>query len=206
MRIQKLMIIFLSCMLVSCEEAVVETEVESMTLWQEGVPYEVPITATGRWEASTMSQWLSLSPSSGDGDAVMTVTPSGWDADSKVYYRKGKITLTAKGSSDEINVEQYWYGIHAESDTIFFSKHVTLGGTWVYNYTEEPEWRSSIDPVYIDGEEVRVFTRYLSSRGGQGKSNADFWYDSASGVPSGTCATAHVTAGEHSDDIILMVL
>ena len=135
----------------------------------------------------------------------MTVTPSGWDADSKVYYRKGKITLTAKGSSDEINVEQYWYGLHAEADTIFFSKHVVVGGTFVYNYTEEPVWRSSIDPVYIDGEEVRVFTRYIEPEGGQGMGSAGFWYDSASGVPSGTCATAHVTAGEHSDDIILMV-
>jgi len=76
---------------------------ESLSFTSSSSSKELKITSNQSWTASSSASWLTLSKTSGTGDATVSITAG---TNSSFVSREGKVTFTAGGTSYEVSVTQ----------------------------------------------------------------------------------------------------
>ena len=69
-----LFVVAIACLLVGCRKpAEVSFDIQSQTIAAEGGTYSVELKSNGDWSIDATAEWLTVSPTSGHGDATLTL-------------------------------------------------------------------------------------------------------------------------------------
>ena len=94
----------LSCFVMGCRKPVeVSFGVESLNVTAEGGTYTAELKSNGDWTIGSTAEWLTVSPTSGNGDATLTfIAPPNLTG----QMRNQKITATTKDNSASMTISQ----------------------------------------------------------------------------------------------------
>jgi len=75
----------------------------NVTIDPEGATVEAALTSNGEWSVDTYPEWLTISPTSGKGDATLTLTAPANNGEEK---RSGEVRVKTKDNSSTLTVTQ----------------------------------------------------------------------------------------------------
>lgn len=99
-----LFVALLSCLAMGCRKPVeVSFDVESMHIAAEGGTYTAELKSNGEWSLATPEEWLTVTPTSGNGDATLT-----FEAQPNPGYqpRSLEVKATTKDNTALLTIEQ----------------------------------------------------------------------------------------------------
>ena len=103
----------MACLLVGCRKPVeVSFDTQSQTIAAEGGTYSVELKSNGDWSIDATAEWLTVSPTSGNGDATLTL-----EAQRNVTHeaRSTEIKATTKDNTATLTVNQEFIpNVHPE--------------------------------------------------------------------------------------------
>ena len=103
----------MACLLVGCRKPVeVSYDTQSQTIAAEGGTYSVELKSNGDWSIDATAEWLTVSPTSGNGDATLTL-----EAQRNVTHeaRSTEIKATTKDNTATLTVNQEFIpNVHPE--------------------------------------------------------------------------------------------
>lgn len=118
------------------------------------------ITSNVAWKAESSDEsWLTVSPTSGTGDATLTVSATSDNPNTN--SRKGTITFTYDGKAKTYSVTQASAGITLSNDLFTFdadggSKYLVISGTGSWTITKDVTWLTLSKTYGNDAEEIKM--------------------------------------------------
>lgn len=118
------------------------------------------ITSNVAWKAESSDEsWLTVSPTSGTGDATLTVSATSDNPNTN--SRKGTISFTYDGQTKTYNVTQASAGITLSNDLFTFdadggSKYLVISGTGSWTITKDVTWLTLNKTYGNDAEDIKL--------------------------------------------------
>lgn len=141
--------IVILAVLVGCVKKVdVAFTASSVSIAPEGATVEATLTSNGQWSVEAYPEWLSVSPTSGKGDATLTLTAL---ANNSGESRSGEVRVTTKDNSASLTVTQEQS--QAESNFITVSPTTidadVNGGTFEVTVTANCQWTANTTAEWV---------------------------------------------------------
>lgn len=148
----------MACLLVGCRKPVeVSFDIQSQTIAAEGGTYTVELKSNGDWSIGTTAEWLTVSPTSGNGDATLTLVAQ---RNTTHEARSTEIKATTKDNTATLTVSQEFIpNVHPEEHylTITPTEYEVgyQGGTTTIDIECDEEWmtETGVDWVRFDRTE-----------------------------------------------------
>ena len=133
-------------MTVGCKKEVnVALNKSSIEISPEGEAVAVSLTSNGDWEVTSAPEWISISPSSGNGDATLQIVA---DANGTPESRSGVVTVTTKDNSASLTVtqgvRQGFVGLNPSTIECDFQ-----GGVYEVAVTSVGDWTVSVQANWV---------------------------------------------------------
>lgn len=138
-----LFVVAIACLLVGCRKPVeVSFDNQSQTIAAEGGSYSVELKSNGDWSIDATAEWLTVSPTSGHGDATLTLEAQ---RNTTHETRSTEIKATTKDNTATLTVSQEFIpNVHPEEHylTITPSEYEvgSQGGTTTIDIECDEEW------------------------------------------------------------------
>jgi hypothetical protein len=163
-------ILIISLILISCEKE----PPESLELSLTNIPVsningevKLNIASNSKWTATVASTWCTISPTSGEGDAEITIKASD---NNSVEERKVTLTVTSKSLTKTANIVQGFATLETDRSDIVLTKDASVK---VVKITSNTKWQVEIpgDAGWItasqlNGEGTKDVTLTFSLNGG----------------------------------------
>ncbi len=121
--------------------------VASLMFGNKASTQDVSIETNGRWSATTSNGWITLSPATGAGTTLLSVSVASNPDESE---RSGVITVTVGDISKQILVTQAgtYFTVDATDDTAIPS----TGGTHAVTFTSSDSWKAASNSTWVRHE------------------------------------------------------
>ena len=135
-----LLVAVVALSLISCnKDVVVSFDAATQEIDAQGGPVEVALKSNGEWTVGSSAEWLVVTPTSGNGDATLTLTA---DANTFNETRTAEITATTKDKTAVMTVTQqapeYYINVTPKEITCDGD-----GGEYVVQVSSNIEWMVS---------------------------------------------------------------
>lgn len=148
----------MACLLVGCRKPVeVSFDIQSQTIAAEGGTYSVELKSNGDWSIDATAEWLTVSPTSGHGDAMLTLEAQ---RNTTHEARSTEIKATTKDNTATLTVSQEFIpNVHPEEHylTITPTEYEVgyQGGTTTIDIECDEEWmtETGVDWLRFDRTE-----------------------------------------------------
>ena len=121
----------------------------TLNIAAEGESVEVTLTSNGDWTIDACPEWLTVDPTSGNGNATLTFTAPLNDTEAT---RSGEVHVSTKDNTASLTVTQE----AVEKDFIVVSPELieseAEGGTFTLTVSSNCDWRASISAEWISCE------------------------------------------------------
>ena len=123
----------------------------TLNIAAEGESVEVTLTSNGDWTVDVCPEWLTVNPTSGNGNATLTLTVPLNDTDAT---RSGEVHVSTKDNAASLTVTQE----AVEKEYIMVSPELieseAEGGTFTLTVSSNCEWRANTTAEWISCEPV----------------------------------------------------
>lgn len=131
----------------------------------EGTAVTVLLQSNGAWSVTSVSEWINVSPMSGDGDTELTISA---DKNPLEDIRSGEVKVSSKDNETTLQVRQDFY-IHEEYHLAVTPTTIVAqgaGDTLVFNIECNMPWHLEdvpawITPSKVEGEGDALVTLYV---------------------------------------------
>lgn len=136
-----LFVAVLASLLMSCKKPVeVSFDVQSQAIAAEGGTYTVELKSTGDWDIDATAEWLAVSPTSGNGDATLTIVAQ---RNATHQVRNAEIKAATKDKTATLTVTQE-YIIYPEEHYLMITPNEVemdyMGGRTTIDLECDEEW------------------------------------------------------------------